>query len=102
MKINFEQNIGEQLKFAFEHNEVISEEDVRELSDNPDEEYSICSGRWSEHLYALYKSGDFYYGVKFDRGLTECQENGYYSQTVHKFEKIEIKTFTFKDRSVDK
>ena len=58
MTINFEQNIGEQLKFAFEHNEEISEEDVRELSYEPDETYSLGSGRWSEHLFALYKSGD--------------------------------------------
>jgi hypothetical protein len=101
MNINFEQNIGEQLKFAFEHNENISEEDVRELSYEPDEMYSLGSGRWMEHLYALYKSGDFYYGVQFDRGLTECQENEYYAQVPRKFERVEIKTYTFKDRSKD-
>lgn len=101
MEINFKQNIGEQLKFAFEHNEVISEEDVRELSYEPDTTFSLGSGRWSEHLFALYKSGDFYYGVQFDRGLTECQENEYYSQVPHKFERVEIKTYTFKDRSKD-
>ena len=101
MKINFEQNIGEQLKFAFEHKEVISEEDVRELSYGPDETYSLGSGRWSEHVFALYKSGDFYYGVHFDQGLTEYQENEYYNQTPHKFERVEIKTYTFKDRTTD-
>ncbi len=101
MTINFEQDIGEQLKFAFEHNEQISEDDVRELSYAPDDEYYLGSGRWMEHIVALYKSGDFYYGVKFDRGLTECQENEYCAQVPHKFERIEIKSYTFKDRSKD-
>lgn len=101
MKINFDQNIGEQLKFAFEHNEEISEEDVRQLSYEPDECHSLGSGRWSEHIFALYKSGDFYYGIHFDRGLTECQENEYFAQIPHKFERVEIKTYTFKDRSKD-
>ena len=101
MEINFKQNIGEQLKFAFEHNEKIAEEDVRELSYEPDEEYNLGSGRWSESVFALYKSGDFYYGVQFDRGLTECQENEYYKQVPHKFERVEIKKYTFKDRSKD-
>lgn len=101
MEIKFDQDIGEQLKFAFEHNETISEEDVRELSYEPDTTYSLGSGRWSEHLFALYKSGDFYYGVQFERGLTECQENEYYKQVPHKFERVEIKKYTFEDRSKD-
>ena len=97
MKINFKQNIGEQLKFAFEHNENISEEDVRELSYEPDEMYNQGSGRWSEHIIALFRSGDLYYGLEFDRGLTEYQESEYWSQVPKKFKRVEIKTFTFKE-----
>ena len=97
MNINFKQNIGEQLKFAFEHNEEISEEDVRKLSYDTEDECSSGSGRWCEHITALFRSGDFYYGIEFDRGLTEYQENEYWSQVPKKFKRVEIKKFTFEE-----
>jgi len=97
MEINFDKDIGEQLKLAFELGEEISEVDARELTYDPETTHSLGSGRWYEHTVALFKSGDFYYGVRFDRGLTECQENEYWAQVPCKFEQVEIKTYTFKE-----
>ncbi len=97
MKFDFDKDVGEQLKEAYEQKVEIPEDVSRELCWDTDETLETGEGRWHKHLVAPFKCGDFYYGLKYDRGLTESQENEYYSQIPGKYEKVELKTYTYKE-----
>lgn len=97
--MNFDHNkdFGEQLKFAYENNEEIPGGVCREICWASDQSLSNGSGRWMEHKTALYECQGFFYGLDWDQGLTECQENEYWSQVPKKYKKVEIKTYTFEE-----
>lgn len=40
------------------------------------------TGRWTTYMTTVFKIGDRYFAIDWDRGLTECQENEYCSQPV--------------------
>lgn len=97
MEFDFNKDIGRQLKEAYEQKVKIPEDVSRELCWDSDETLETGEGRWYKHLVALYECDGFYYGLKYDSGLTECQENEYYSQIPGKYEKVELKTYTYKE-----
>lgn len=102
MSFDFNKDYGEQLKEAFDNHEELPEDIVKELVWCSDEDMSRGSGRWMEHKTALYECQEFYYGIDWDKGLTECQENEYWSQVPKKYKKVEIKTYTFEEVKEDK
>lgn len=97
MSFDFDNDWGEQLKEAFENNVKIPEDIVKELIWNSSEYISHGSGRWMKHMTALFEHEGFFYGLDWDRGLTECQEDEYRSQVPKKYKKVEIKTYTFEE-----
>lgn len=102
MEFDYKKDYGEQLKTAYENNEKIPEEVCRELCWKNGETFSNGSGRWTEYMTVLYECQGFYYGLDWERGLTECQEDEYWSQVPTKYKKVEIKTYTFeKVKEVD-
>ena len=48
-------------------------------------------------MTTLYECQGFFYGIDWDRGLTECQENEYWPQVPKKYKKVEIITHTFEE-----
>ena len=38
------------------------------------------NGRWEQPMTTILKINDRYFAIDWERGLTEMQENGYYSQ----------------------
>lgn len=51
-------------------------------------------GRWTERMNTIVFIGDRYFSIKWDRGLTECVENEFWSQPVEVFKKEYEKTIT--------
>lgn len=51
-------------------------------------------GRWAEHMNTIVLIGERYFSIKWDRGLTECQENEFENQPVEVFKKEYEKTIT--------
>lgn len=51
-------------------------------------------GRWTEHMNTIVLIGERYFSIKWDRGLTECQENEFENQPVEVFKKEYEKTIT--------
>jgi len=37
-------------------------------------------GRWTRSITSYVQLGDRYFCIEWEQGLTECQENGFYSQ----------------------
>lgn len=97
MDFDYKKDFGEQLKAAYENDEKISEEVCKEICWQSDQSLSNGSGRWQEHKVALFECQGFFYGIDWDEGLTERQENEYWSQVPKKYKKVEIKTYTFEE-----
>ena len=97
MEFDFNKDIGKQLKAAYEQKVKIPEAVSMELCWDSNQTLETGEGRWHKHLVALFECDGFYYGLKYDRGLTESQESEYYSQIPGKYEKIELKTYTYKE-----
>lgn len=97
MEFDFDKDIGRQLKAAYEQKVGIPEDVSREICLDPDETLETGEGRWHKHVVALFECDGFYYGLKYDRGLTESQENEYYFQIPGKYEKVELRTYTYKE-----
>lgn len=51
-------------------------------------------GRWTEHMNTIVLIGERYFSIKWDRGLTERQENEFSGQPVEVFKKEYEKTIT--------
>lgn len=97
MEFDFEKDIGRQLKEVYEQKVCIPEDVSREICWDSDETFETGEGRWHRHVVAMFECDGFYYGLKYDRGLTERQENEYYCQIPGKYEKVELKTYTYKE-----
>ena len=97
MNFDFNKDYGEQLKEAFDNQEVLHEDIVKELVWSCDKFFSRGSSRWFDSRTALYEYQGFFYGLNWDQGLTECQENEYWSQVPKKYKRVEIKTYTFEE-----
>jgi len=94
---NYEEDWGKQLKEAYEQNAQIPRDVVQEIVWNRNLCISHGSGRWTESCTALFKCEGFYYGLDFNKGLTEYQENEYEAQVPKKYEKVEVKTYDYKE-----
>lgn len=51
-------------------------------------------GRWAERMNTIVLIGGRYFSIKWDRGLTECQDNEFWCQPVEVFKKEYEKTIT--------
>ena len=71
-----------QILTKIKNGEILNSEEVQKLiySDTHIDEVHLDSGRWTEHLQAIYEIKGRYYAVYWERGLTECQDNEFYSQ----------------------
>jgi hypothetical protein len=78
-----------------------TEEQVRDLVRNDSnegelvEEIESDSGRWTQYIYAIVKMHDDgrCYGLGWERGLTELQENEFYEgdyDEVEPFEEVKV------------
>ena len=45
--------------------------------------------RWSRTNTVIFKIDDRYFAIKYEHGLTECQENQYYSQIAEEVKVVE-------------
>lgn len=93
---NYNEDYGAQLACAYRNKQYISEEVCKGICWQSDEEHSHGEGRWTEHVVAMFECDGEYYGLDFDRGLTERQENEYWKQVPKKYEKVQVVTHTFK------
>lgn len=75
-------------KFSEYELSYLLEYEVKDERDEYDER------RWSMGTYSILAIGDKYYGLNWDRGLTEMQENYFYSQPVEVVRKEEVVTKT--------
>jgi len=97
LEFDLSKDWGEQLKDAYEQDAIIPKHIVEELVCNRDVSVSQGSGRWTESCLALFEYQGFYYGLYFEKGLTEYQETEYEAQVPKKYEKVEVKTYEYKE-----
>lgn len=50
-----------------------------------------------KHLTAIFEHEGKYYGISYDEGLTECQENKYWKQVPKLYEKKQVVSYTFEE-----
>lgn len=74
--------IDSELKQKIQNGDELTSEEVRKLiySDTHIDDVELDSGRWTEYLQMIYEINGKYYAVYWERGLTECQDNEFYSQ----------------------
>lgn len=94
---DYNKDSGEQLACAYHNKQYISEEACREICWDSDDEITHGSGRWTEQVTAIFEYKGKYYGLSYDRGLTECQENEYWKQVPKLYEKKQVVRYTFKE-----
>lgn len=72
-----------------DNDEKLTESELSELTcDDIEREYGD-NRRWSRSVESICKIGDRYFSITWEQGLTECQEDEYYSQPV------EVKKVTY-------
>lgn len=94
---DYEKDYGEQLACAFHNKQNISEEVCKHICWEHDDTLCHGEGRWSRHLTAMFEYKGKYYGLDYDEGLTECQENEYWKQVPRLYKKKEVTTYTFEE-----
>ena len=94
---DYKKDFGEQLACAYHNKQYISEEACREICWESDNEIVHGSGRWTEQVTAVFGYKGKYYGLTYDRGLTECQEDEYWKQVPKMYKKIQVVRYTFKE-----
>ena len=65
------------------------------------DEVSKGSGRWTEHMLTIVKFRDKLYGIEWESGLTENQENEFYptDRSVYEVDKTEKVVYTYTKKS---
>lgn len=94
---DYNKDYGEQLACAYHNKQYISEEVCRHICWERDDVLECGEGRWMKHLTAMFEYKGMYYGLYYDEGLTECQENDYWKQVPKMYNKIEVTTYTFEE-----
>ena len=64
------------------------EELVTECRDWAIEEQEWDLGRWHTLVTVIFQYKDKFYGITFERGNTECQENEYYNSEIFEVCKV--------------
>lgn len=59
------------------------------------DEVGYDSGRWSQSMKTIFKVGDDFWAVPWQRGLTECQENEFYAQPYRVIKKTRVIAETY-------
>lgn len=73
----------------------LTEDEIKELvlyGDYVVEENSGSRGRWSESMFTVVQLKDKYFGINWEKGLTEYQENTFYEQPFEVEKHTEIVT----------
>lgn len=94
---DYDKDYGEQLACAFHNKQYISEEVCKAICWEHDDTLKHGKGRWSKYLTAMFEYKGKYYGLDYDVGLTECQENEYWKQVPKLYKKVEVTTYTFEE-----
>lgn len=77
------------------NDENISESELKELIwDYEVEREEGDHGRWTRHITSIIKLCDKYFALDWEQGLTECQENEYYSKPYEVIKHTYEKTIT--------
>lgn len=92
-----------------DNNEKLSEREIRELVCNSIEDNYGDNNRWTRGVESIVQIGERFFLINWSEGLTEYQENEYYSQPVEVEKVTYEKTITVtewkeikKDESEDK
>lgn len=97
-QFDYNKDYGEQLACAYHNNkQYISEEACEKICWDSNDEITCGQGRWYEHVTAVFEYKGKYYGLSYDRGLTECQENEYWKQVPKLYEKKQVVTYTLEE-----
>lgn len=94
---DYEKDYGEQLACAYQNKQYISEEVCRRICWDRDDTLGHGEGRWMKHLTAMFEYKGKYYGLSYDEGLTERQENEYWKQVPKLYEKKQVVRYTFEE-----
>lgn len=94
---DYNKDTGEQLACAYQNKQYISEEVCKEICWESDHEITRGESRWYKNVTALFEYQGKYYGLSYDRGLTECQENEYWKQVPKLYEKKQVVRYTFEE-----
>lgn len=79
------------VKAKYEAKEEVTEKEFKDkLKYNYSKKQSQGSGRWSEQVLYIYSQGDEHYGVEYEEGLTEHQEDYYDEQVPVKLKAKEV------------
>lgn len=65
-----------------DNNEKLSESEIRELVCNSIEDQYGDNNRWTRGVESIVQIGNRFFSICWEEGLTEYQENEYYSQPV--------------------
>lgn len=86
----------EEILKKLSNNEKFDEDELEELLEYElrDERDEYDERRWSMATYSIIQLGDDFYGLTWDRGLTEMQENSFYAQPRKVIRKEEVVTKT--------
>ena len=98
---DYEKDYGEQLACAYHNKQYISEEVCRHICWERDDVLELGEGRWMKHLTAMFEYKGMYYGLYYDEGLTECQENDYWKQVPKLYKKIQVICYTYEEVKED-
>ena len=96
---DYSKDYGEQLACAYHNMQYISEEVCSHIghSYKCDGMLERGEGRWMKHLTAMFEYKGKYYGIDYDKGLTERQENEYWKQVPKLYRKIQVIRYTYEE-----
>lgn len=88
------------IKAKYEAKEEVTEKEFlhTDLAYCASKEQSEGSGRWDETILCVYSQDDEHYGLWYEKGLTECQED-YFDKQVPK--KLKAKQVVITEYEVD-
>lgn len=99
---DYEKDYGEQLACAYHNKQYISEAVCCRIRHDCDGILDCGEGRWVEHVTVIFEYKGKYYGLDFDEGLTECQENEYWKQVPKMYKKIQVIRYTYEEVKEEK
>lgn len=74
----------EEIYKKLQNKERLSEEEIESLVWDSEQVYEEAGedGRWTRRMFTVVKAENKFYGICWEKGLTESQENSYYDQPV--------------------
>lgn len=77
-----------------DNNEKLSKSEIRELVCNSIEDQYGDNDRWTRSVESIVQIGNRFFSICWEEGLTEYQENEYYSQPIEVEQVTYEKTIT--------